>query len=305
MYLNLLELDLFLIEHGVRRKPIVEKQRMEMSNDPDIQRELAATAAEEMPRSFWRTWHSVSLIGIVMVLVIMEGFVPANLRLWMWLAIMLLLTLFGIIAGNGVTGLWLGLLIDTRNKVSLARFQMILWTILILSAYLTGVMVNVDLKRPEPLSIAIPPDLWLLMGISTTSLIGSPLILSAKKARESKEPDTQRALEALTRQAVDTGKVTIVGQLVVNQTPDTAKLADMFQGSETGNVGQLDLGKVQMFFFTLILVLAYASALSILFQRSTAVILSLPTIDGGMLALLGISHAGYLVNKALPHSDSE
>jgi hypothetical protein len=223
----------------------------------------------------------------------------------MWLAIMLLLALFGIVAGNGVTGQWLGLFIDTRNKVSLARFQMVLWTILILSAYLTGVMVNVDLKRPEPLSIGIPPDLWLLMGISTTSLIGSPLILSAKKARESKEPDKQRALAALERQAVDTGKIAIVGQLVINQTPDVARWADMFQGSETGNVGQLDLGKVQMFFFTLIIVLAYASAISALFQQNTEPVLSLPVIDGGMLALLSISHAGYLVNKALPHSDSE
>ena len=182
---------------------------------------------------------------------------------------------------------------------------MILWTILILSAYLTAVMVNVDLKRPEPLSIVIPPDLWLLMGISTTSLIGSPLILSAKKARETKEPDKQRALKALTRQAVDTGKVAIMGQLVVNQTPEVARLADMFQGSETGNVGLLDLGKVQMFFFTLIIVLAYASALSTLFQQGRGPIQALPVVDGGMLALLGISHAGYLVNKALPHSDSE
>ncbi|MBA3867561.1 MAG: hypothetical protein H0X30_00250 [Anaerolineae bacterium] len=285
--------------------PIVEQQLAEMANGPDVRHELQVIAAEGTATSPWKIWHSVSLIVIVVALVAMEGFVPANFRLWMWWAIMLLLALFGIIAGNGVTGQWLGLFIDTRNKVSLARFQMILWTILILSAYLTGVMVNVDLKRPEPLSIVIPPDLWLLMGISTTSLIGSPLILSAKKARESNEPDKQRALEALNRQAVDTDKVTIVGQLVVNQAPETARWADMFQGSEIGNVGQLDLGKVQMFFFTLILVLAYASALSTLFQQSTAPVLALPVIDGGMLALLGISHAGYLVNKALPHSDSE
>lgn len=284
--------------------PIFEKPFAEMASDPDIRRELKV-AVEESSRSSWTMWHSLSLIGIVMLLVGMEGFVPATLRLWMWLAIMLLLELFGIIAGHGVTGQWLGLLIDARNKVSLARFQMTLWTILILSAYFTGVMVNVDLKRPEPLSIAIPPDLWLLMGISTTSLIGSPLILSAKKARESKEPDKERALAALNRQAVDTGKVTIVGQLVVNQTPETARWADMFQGSETGNVGQLDLGKMQMFFFTVILVLAYASALSTLFQQGAGPVLALPAIDGGMLALLGISHAGYLVNKALPHSDSE
>ncbi len=289
--------------------PIFKKQMAALAADPAIRRELRAVADEETTEATaqptWKRWHTLSLIGIVLILVGMEGFIPASARLWMWFGVMGLLTLFGVIAGNGVTGQSLGLLIDTRNKVSLARFQMVLWTILILSAYLTAVIVNIDLKQPEPLSIVLPPDLWLLMGISTSSLIGSPLILRAKKARESKEPDKQRALETLARQAVDIHKVAIVGQLVVNHTPETAKLADMFQGSETGNVGLLDLGKVQMFFFTLILVLAYASALSALFQQGRGAIQALPVVDGGMLALLGISHAGYLVNKALPHSDSE
>lgn len=294
---------------------IFRKQMAEMVHDDDIQRENRAIQPEfavserdglsEARASPWTRKHSVSLLMIMVGLVAIESFIPASDRLGMWFGVMALLTLFGVIAGQGVTGQWLGLLIDTRNKVSLARFQMVAWTILILSAYLTAVMVNVDLKRPEPLSIGIPPDLWLLMGISTTSLIGSPLILSAKKSRVSKVDDQERALNALSRRSIDTDKVTIVGQLVINQTPETAHLADMFQGSETGNVGLLDLGKVQMFFFTLILVLAYASAVSTLFQQGRGAIQALPIVDGGMLALLGISHAGYLVNKALPHSDSE
>lgn len=291
---------------------VFEKHLAGMGRDPDIQREnraiqfeFAVTEGDGLTKaraSPWTRKHSVSLLMIVAGLVMIESFIPASDRLWMWLGIMVLLAVFGVIAGQGVTGQWLGLLIDTRNKVSLARFQMTLWTILILSAYLTAVMVNIDLRQPEPLFIAIPPDLWLLMGISTTSLIGSPLILRAKKGREAKESDKQRTL---TRQVLDTGKAAIVGQLVINQGPETAHLADMFQGSETGNVGLLDLGKVQMFFFTLILVLAYASALSTLFQQGSGAIQALPVVNSGMLALLGISHAGYLVNKALPHSDSE
>ncbi len=294
---------------------VFEKHLAGTGRDPDsqcenrvIQSEFAVTEGNgltEARASPWTRKHSASLLLIVAGLVVIESFIPASDRLWMWLGIMVLLAVFGVIAGQGVTGQWLGLLIDTRNKVSLARFQMTLWTILILSAYLTAVMVNIDLRQPEPLSIAIPPDLWLLMGISTTSLIGSPLILRAKKGREAKESDKQRVMKTLTRQVVDTDKVTIVGQLVINQAPETAHLADMFQGSETGNVGLLDLGKMQMFFFTLILVLAYASALSTLFQQGRGAIQALPVVDGGMLALLGISHAGYLVNKALPHSDSE
>lgn len=308
--LRFLGIDLFLFRVVLlRRRVSTIDEIAELAADPEIQQEIQTVQAEaaegSVPPSSWTHWHSVSLGGVVGLLVMMQSLLPANTRLWMWFGIIALLTLFGVIAGNGVTGQWLGLLIDTRNKVSLARFQMVVWTILILSAYLTAVMVNVDLKRPQPLSIVIPPDLWLLMGISTTSLIGSPLILSAKKARQAKEDDKQRALNALSRQAVNTDKVEIIGQLVVNQTPDVARFADMFQGSETGNAGLLDLGKVQMFFFTLIIVLAYASALAALFQEGRGPILALPVIDGGMLALLSISHAGYLVNKALPHSDSE
>src|SRR4051812_28430358 len=107
MYLNLLELDLFLMEQGVRRMSIFEKQLTEMANDPGIHHDLRSVD-EEVPSSSWKIWHSASLIGIVLVLVGMEGFVPASLRLWMWLVIMLLLALFGIIAGKGVTGHWLG-----------------------------------------------------------------------------------------------------------------------------------------------------------------------------------------------------
>lgn len=286
-----------------------EQPMAAMANDPEIQQELKAiqndSELEPKSRNAWKRWHSLSLIGIVATLIVMESFLPQRFRFGMWIMIMILLSLFGLIAGQGVTGQWLGLLIDTRNKVSLARFQMVLWTILILSAYLTAVIVNIDLKQAEPLSIAIPADLWLLMGISTASLIGSPLILSTKKAREAKNGEKARALQALNRQAVDTGKVAIVGQIVVNQTPEVARWADMFQGSETGNIGLLDLGKVQMFFFTIILVLAYSSAIATLFQQGFGSIRALPVVDGGMLALLSISHAGYLVNKALPHSDSE
>jgi hypothetical protein len=249
-------------------------------------------------------WHPVALLAIVLAFVLIQALASPAQRFWAWNGVMALLGLFALIAGHAVTGLWLGVLIDTRNKVSLARFQMLLWTILILSGFLTAVMVNIDLVQPQPLAVAIPPELWLLMGISTTSLIGSPLIISAKKSRAVKEEEKVRALRALIRQAVDTSKVTILGQLVVNETPEAAHWTDMFRGTETGNIGQLDLGKVQMFFFTLILVLAYGSALTTLFQSGKGAISALPTVDGGMLALLGISHAGYLLNKALPHSDS-
>jgi hypothetical protein len=60
-----------------------------------------------------------------------------------WLIILGLLVLLTGIISLGSTGSWLGILIDDRNEISLSRFQMALWTLLMVSAFLGMVMVNV------------------------------------------------------------------------------------------------------------------------------------------------------------------
>jgi len=87
----------------------------------------------------------------------------------------------------------------------------------------------------------------------------------------------------------------------VNLEPSSAGWGDLFKGEETGNAAQLDMGKVQMLFFTLILVLAYGIAIDALLN-GTGAVKELPILDAGIVALLGSSHAGYLANKAVPRS---
>jgi hypothetical protein len=94
------------------------------------------------------------------------------------------------------------------------------------------------------------------------------------------------------------------GKIVIWKWPQDARLADLFQGDEVGNAAHLDLGKVQMFFFTLVLVLTYTAALVLMFTDASTAITGLPPVDQGMVALLGISHAGFLANNAVPHSVS-
>lgn len=219
-----------------------------------------------------------------------------------WWGTMVLLGLFIIVAGHGITGYWLGALIDSRSKMSLSRFQMILWTILIISAYLVSVVINVYRHKAEPTDILIPQMLWLLMGISTTSLVGSPLLKNEKKkdgAGGGSPPDTSRSMELLAKQGVDTNRVDVEGSLVVNLSPDDAGWADLFRGEDVGNVGHLDMGKIQMFYFTLIIVFAYGSALAEMFESMKSGITQFPALSSGTVALLGISHAGYLANKAV------
>jgi hypothetical protein len=219
-----------------------------------------------------------------------------------WWVTMVLLALFIIVAGHGITGYWLGALIDSRSKMSLSRFQMILWTILIISAYLISVVINVYRHDPQSTNITLDKMLWLLMGISTTSLIGSPLLKNEKKkadAAQGSPPDASRSMELLAKQGVDTNRVEVEGSLVVNVSPDDAGWADLFRGEDVGNAGHLDMGKIQMFYFTLIIIFAYGSALAEMFESTLTWITQFPLLSAGTVALLGISHAGYLANKAI------
>jgi hypothetical protein len=59
---------------------------------------------------------------------------------------------------------------------------------------------------------------------------------------------------------------------------------------------------VQMFFFTLIVVLAYAILLGSILYGAGGLPKELPDVSEGMVVLLLISHAGFLASKAVPAS---
>jgi hypothetical protein len=264
----------------------------------------------------WKWGHSAGVVLIVAALHVL-GWKFKMPPKDMFVITLGLLTAFVMIAGHGTVGLWRGVLVDERNRMSLSRLQLVLWTIVVLSGFLTAALWNINLPNAGnlALSIAVPEQLWLLLGISTTSLVASPLILSTKKAEppsttvtpEADAAKTQEAtstMNALAAQGLPPDKVATQGDVVVWKWPSDARVADLFQGDEIGNAGHLDLGKVQMFFFTTILVLAYIVLLARQFWSPDAstIIKSLPPIDQSMTTLLAISHAGYLANKAVPHS---
>jgi hypothetical protein len=116
------------------------------------------------------------------------------------------------------------------------------------------------------------------MGISATSLVGAPLILSIKQSAN---------------QPIDTK----LGE------GEKASFIDMFLGDDKANGKRLDLGKLQMFYFTVILALAYAVSTGIVFINDGiggTHPLQFPALNDQFLVLLGISHAGYLAYKAVP-----
>jgi hypothetical protein len=212
------------------------------------------------------------LFFLATALILVVGLVLPFQPLARWLLILALMIATLVLIGFGVAGRVWGVLIDSRNALSLSRLQLVVWTALVLSAYLAAVLTRLAAGEPNPLAVAVPETLWWLMGISTTSLVGTPLIRSSKATR---------------------------GLIVAKAAPSEARWTDLFKGEEAGNADLPDMGKIQMFYFTVIIVIAYVLALARAFQGGSP-LTQLPPVDASMLALLGISHAGYLVNKGVP-----
>lgn len=264
--------------------------------------------------SNWKWYYVALLLLVIPAAMFAAGWYVE--RVWAWLIAMGLLAVWLITAGYLITKVPRGLLITERNTMSLARFQAVLWTVLILGAFLVAAIWNVRHGETNPLSIAIPSQLLAVIGISATSLVGSNIVTSVK---ESKPADPVVATDTLQKMGVladgenvapqaanpllleNSGTVLARGQMVAKPELKDASWADLFNGDQTGNAAVLDLGKVQMFYFTLVLVLAYGVAVGKLFYAAGA-ITSLPVLDPGMVALLGISQAAYLTNRAVPRA---
>lgn len=244
------------------------------------------------------------IFAVVIVLTVMQ-LAGASPLLVFWYFVLLMLAVFTFVCGQSVTGQKLGALIDERNVMSLSRFQIVLWTLLVLSGYLVAALYNIFSGHAAPLKIEIQQELWWLMGISTASLVGSPLILNDKATKVADTSEKNRTFELLKQQGDGNSTLDNKGHIVVNTDIAKARWTDMFTGEEVGNAAHLDVARLQMFFFTLITALAYAVLLGNMFSGDLSHgIPSLPALDKSMVALIAISHTGYLTAKAVPHSQT-
>src|SRR5918992_3174501 len=205
-----------------------------------------AHRAEERPKR-WRLWHTaglsllVALIAGVCLLFPRLASGGANFGMWRlgsWLLIMALLGLLFVLIGRGVMGLWKGCLIDNRNRMSLSRLQLISWTALVLSAFLTFAAFKIHADpRTDALDIAVPTQVWSLLGISTASLAGSATIKYAKRNASVNEEFAEAELEK-TKQAMpsspETESLEAQGLLVTKEMPQGASISDLFTGEEVG-----------------------------------------------------------------------
>lgn len=245
---------------------------------------------------------TVLFLALILIVVVAGKLSESTFSLaGVWAIVALAMLAFVLALGFDVQRDPLGILISERNLMSLSRFQLAAWTVLICSAFVTVGLARVFAKVDDPLGIALPAELWQLLGISATSAVGASLV---QKNKTNKEPaDEQAVTEKVAAQTHETPadvSENRQGIAYANTSPKDARITDMFEGDELANTAYIDIGKLQMFFFTLVAVIAYAvNIYKYMVDNTPEVFTTFPALSPGLVAVLGISHAAYLGHKAV------
>jgi hypothetical protein len=164
------------------------------------------------------------------------------------------------------------ILVDSRGRYSLNHFQVVLWTLTILSAFVAAlVMSDFDTSK-----IKIGNDLLGLMGIAVASAVGSTAVKGVKDAPGS---DVKVAREGSEVEEPGGDKKTIAAKVSQIWLEEEGQFADQV----------ISITKFQGFIFTLVAWLAFI-ALALKAK-------GLPALPEELVWLLGISQAGYVGGK--------
>jgi hypothetical protein len=221
---------------------------------------------------------------------------------WAWLFVIGTLLLLFVVLGHWINKDPLGILINERNLMSLSRFQIVCWSLVIFATYIVFLMQRVG-HVPDPLAVKVDNSLWAVLGISTASFVGAPLVLSTKSDRPLSDAAARSAGNALQESPVDIQQ-NAQGTLYSNAQATDARFSDIFQGDEVGNTAYVDVSKVQMFLITVLLIGAYCSQVWAVLSQNNPDLSKLPAPSQDMLKLFALSHAGYLTFKTVNHTNT-
>lgn len=210
-----------------------------------------------------------------------------------------------------VTGVW----IDTRNRVSLARAQVTLWTVVALAGYAAFALFNIgfagivsaagDIAKFAAFP-TIPASVAAALGIAAVSPMISSLILPTKDAGGKDVDFSIAGSDGDLRRRGATFFGAESDGLDRRPSPTLASIADIFMGEENANSDTVDVSRLQNVVITVTLVLGFFSLLIEMMSRITtetmlgakgAIFTSLPELGVAFTSLLFVSHATYLVSK--------
>jgi hypothetical protein len=203
-----------------------------------------------------------------------------------------------------IAGIW----IDERNRVSLARAQVTLWTIVALGGFAAIALFNVGLGGPTAFP-QIPASIAAALGIAFASPMISALILNTKDFGAAGSPSALlKRVGAGMPGSNDFSsrnvrvEASVTDPLETRDVPSSASLADVFVGEHVSDSDQVDISRLQNVALTVTLVLGYFAMLINQLQNIPAETLlsgvaSLPDPGGAFTSVLLISHATYLGTK--------
>ncbi|WP_025129932.1 hypothetical protein [Pseudomonas sp. PH1b] len=222
-------------------------------------------------------------------------------RLAAWASCLLGMFALFVLAGLKIRGRVLGVLIDERNRYSLSRLQMTLWTLLVLATLYTVYIANIVRgDATTALIVDLDYNLIALMGFNLASFVGAPMALS----RKAEQPASDNALATTSQQLLDTQKLTAPpsarGQVLTKNDPKDARLADLIRGEDVTNATLVDLPRLQMLLITMVVVFVYGAAVGHSLGSGDWLLETLPKLHNTLLLLALISHSGYVVGKLIP-----
>ena len=188
-----------------------------------------------------------------------------------WLVSLALLMVFAGWIGRQATNNVLDILIDDHGRFSLTHFQVVTWTLIILSSLIAAfVDSGLDVNK-----VSLPRELLGLMGISA----GSAVLATGVKAAK----DAPGAPANVAR----SGTFTLADGTTRTISPKFSQIWLEEEG-ERADV-TISITKYQNFIFTIVALVAYV-ALSVKIQ-------GIATLPEEIVGLIGISHAGYVAGK--------
>jgi hypothetical protein len=262
---------------------------------------------------FWLSLLLVLVFLVTAFLIWNNSWLPA------WIVMIIGLLVFIALQGKYSLCRPMGIFINERNQMSLSRLQIVLWTIIIVSAYSIMVFARIRTGVENPFDIAIDWHIWAVLGLTTTAAVGASFINSSKGLRQpvsgqdppkgmnnlSDVSSVVRKAASAFNQEPDEVEQTRTGILYANPDPKFARFSDIFEGEELSNSMYIDIAKVQMFWFSLIAIVCYAGFLINLFLISDPQGMNaFPAFSDGFLAILAVSHAAYLGGKGVTHTPS-
>lgn len=252
--------------------------------------------------------HSAVPAAVIFLLLAVVASAAIEPATWAWIVTLVMFIAFTMAVGVAIQGRPDGILIDSRNRISLSKFQAVAWSLIVLSAFFTAAIYRIGMGFTDALDMKLPGELLAAMGIAATSLAATPVVLSLKTTETANPEKVEETADKLGDDAKD---VVPRGAVYARRYARDAEWMDMFRGEEVSNAATPDLSKLQQFLITAVVLIAYGASLwqgfaapKFLTDESTAPawFSAFPPLSETMVWLIGISHAGYLAYKAVPRT---